>query len=156
MVKEYERLGISPKERGMIIGCIKRVFSRSNKAVRIRRMALSQDKTGPRGGKLFTCAVCGVLSGMGKVQVDHKDPVVPVDTTLQDMDLTTIIRRLWCDDDNLQVLCLKCHKEKTKRERKLRKEYRDARKKISNESKEHTNVQGYTGRINCLATRSYV
>lgn len=119
---DYKELGITPKERGMIVGCIKRVFSRSNKAIQARQKARS-DKTGSRGGARYTCAVCGKSLPANGVQVDHISPVVPLYTTVQSMDISVLLQRLWCDDKNLQVLCKECHLRKSKLERKERKKY---------------------------------
>ena len=45
------------------------------------------------------------------VHVDHKDPVGSF------KDWNTYIERLFCSEDNLQILCLECHKEKTQDEK---------------------------------------
>jgi 5-methylcytosine-specific restriction endonuclease McrA len=50
--------------------------------------------------------------------VDHIDPVVPVDDPNTSWD--TIIKRLYVEEDKLQVLCTSCHKEKTKEENRIR------------------------------------
>ena len=56
----------------------------------------------------YTCQLCG-KSGI-ELQVDHIQPVVgPEGFTTWD----AYIDQLFCDESNLQVLCLDCHKSKT-------------------------------------------
>lgn len=47
--------------------------------------------------------------------VDHIEPVI--DPTVGFTNWDDYIERLYCEADNLQVLCESCHKEKTKQER---------------------------------------
>lgn len=44
----------------------------------------------------------------GDVEVDHIDPVGPYKGDLHEYAL-----RMYCDEDNLQVLCITCHAKKT-------------------------------------------
>lgn len=63
----------------------------------------------------FKCNDCGGEFPSKEVQVDHQIPVVcPVKgfTTWDEY-----IARLFCDKDNLQVLCSTCHDKKTALER---------------------------------------
>ena len=59
-------------------------------------------------------------------EVDHKDPIIPPGKTLEDMEWTEVVDRVWCDESKLQALCKDCHKLKTRVEnaerRKLKKE----------------------------------
>lgn len=71
----------------------------------------------------YKCAKCKGDFPSKEVQVDHKSPVVGVGG-FKDWD--TYIDRLYCEADNLQVLCLTCHKEKTKLERQKAKERKNA------------------------------
>ena len=52
--------------------------------------------------------------------VDHIEPIVPVTGWVNWDDC---IERMFCEKDGLQVLCKKCHDEKTAEERRLRKEH---------------------------------
>jgi len=73
-------------------------------------------------GKLaehYLCADCGGLFVARDIQVDHVDPVIEPAVGFVDWDTT--IDRMFCEKDNLQVLCKECHKAKTNRERKERK-----------------------------------
>jgi hypothetical protein len=64
----------------------------------------------------FLCAGCGNEFPATGVQVDHIDPVVgPSGFTTWD----DYITNMYCEKDNLQVLCLECHKTKTKEEREV-------------------------------------
>lgn len=56
----------------------------------------------------------------GRMDVDHIDPVIPVEDSGKDKDWNKIINRLFCEEDNMQSVCSKCHLEKTKKERSER------------------------------------
>ena len=78
-------------------------------------------KINKRTGRLaehYRCAACNDFFVARDVQVDHIDPVVAPETGF--VNWLTYILRLYCEEDNLQVLCKECHKEKTNRERKER------------------------------------
>lgn len=114
---------LSPKERGLIKGALRRVFSRSE----LRRQVLIKsirpgyyDESRPRVKKWSLCAECSKMTPTYKAQVDHKVPLVPVDRSLEDMNWDEIVDRLWCSEDNLRVLCPPCHEVKSKEENKQR------------------------------------
>ncbi len=74
-------------------------------------------KTNKKTGKLamhFLCYNCKEEYTAKDVQVDHVNPVVDPATGFVSWDL--YIDRLFCEQTNLQVLCTKCHKLKTKEE----------------------------------------
>ncbi len=109
------------KERNLIKGAIRRVFSRSE----LRRQALApyriqHQQEGKRTENWLWCPSCGVIYPAWQAEVDHIDPVIPIGHTLEDLTWDELIDRLWCELDNLQPLCSSCHKEKSKVERKLR------------------------------------
>ena len=69
---------------------------------------------------IYKCAGCGAevrpttrVDGKTKknVHVDHIVPVVDPQAGFEGWDV--YVERLFCEQDNLQVLCLKCHTEKT-------------------------------------------
>ena len=63
------------------------------------------------------------------LDMDHVNPVVPYDRTTNDMSLDEIIPRIYCNESNLEYLCkAKCHKEKTEKEKTIRKKYRELKK----------------------------
>jgi len=72
----------------------------------------------------YRCASCKGEFPSSEVQVDHIIPVIsPVDGFI---DWNTYIDRLFCDKDNLQVLCTECHDKKTATERITKNENRSA------------------------------
>lgn len=73
------------------------------------------EKTG-RLAQHYRCAACSGEFTSKDVQVDHIDPVISPSTGFVSWDV--YIERLFCEKDNLQVLCTTCHKEKSKKERK--------------------------------------
>lgn len=73
-----------------------------------------------RQAKHYTCAGCSGNFPAKDVCVDHIEPVVPVTgfTTWDE-----VINRMFCESENLQVLCAACHKVKTSKEKEERKLY---------------------------------
>lgn len=69
-----------------------------------------RNKNTGRRAKHFRCAGCSGLFVQTAVQVDHIAPIG------RDLDWNQFIERLFCEKENLQVLCKPCHKEKSKRE----------------------------------------
>ncbi len=71
-----------------------------------------------RIAKHYRCAHCAGEFPQSLVQVDHINPVVDVDgfTTWDE-----VINNLFCEEEDLQVLCKPCHKIKTAQEREQRK-----------------------------------
>lgn len=110
------------KERGLIKGAMRRVFSRSE----LRRQALNttaidhSDPLRPKVTKWGFCSSCGLIEARYKLEVDHVEPLVPLDKSLEDMDWDEVVDRLWCDGSNLAVVCKDCHKSKSKAENKER------------------------------------
>ena len=79
----------------------------------------------PKSGrlaKLYKCNLCTGLFAAADVQVDHIDPIIPATgfTTWDD-----VINRMFCEADNLQVVCVTCHKSKTAEERLLTKQLKE-------------------------------
>lgn len=80
---------------------------------------LSNAKTGKKineaSGRIaehYRCATCGGTFPAKQVQVDHIRPMG------KGRSWDEFINELFCEEDNLQVLCLKCHKAKSKEENK--------------------------------------
>lgn len=121
---------ISNKERGLIKGAIRRVFSRSD----LRREAIKlvevdyMDPLRPRVKKWARCAQCRTLVPRYKMQCDHILPVVKLGMMLEDMSWDELVNNLWCDPVNLQGLCDDCHKVKSKAEAKERAQIRKRKK----------------------------
>ena len=73
-------------------------------------------------GKLamhYTCAECKKLFVATDVQVDHIKPVVDPKKGFVSWD--SFIDRMFCEIENLQVMCKPCHKIKTDQEKLERK-----------------------------------
>lgn len=69
----------------------------------------------------YACAHCSRHFIAKDVQVDHIFPVVKPSVGFVDWD--TYIARLFCEKENLQVLCKPCHADKTALEKTERKDY---------------------------------
>ncbi len=69
-----------------------------------------ENKKTKRTAKHYLCASCSKLFPQKSVQVDHKIPIGHCETWDE------FITKLFCEKDNLQVLCKPCHKKKTKKE----------------------------------------
>lgn len=67
--------------------------------------------------KLHRCSRCSELSPANKMVVDHVIPVV--DPLVGFVNWDVFIQRLFCESDNLQALCKKCHSKKTLSESKI-------------------------------------
>lgn len=80
--------------------------------------AKTEKKTNKSTGRLaqhFLCNICEEDFPASQVQVDHIKPVVDPKKGFTTWD--TFIKRLFCEADNLQVVCKPCHKIKSKKER---------------------------------------
>lgn len=60
--------------------------------------------------------------------VDHLVPVIPVESSMEEMSADDLINNVWCELNNLQVLCPACHSVKTKAENALRRKYKKENK----------------------------
>ena len=78
------------------------------------------NKASGRMAKHFTCAQCANEFPAAKVQVDHIDPIIDPKTGFTNWD--DVVYRMFCEKENLQVLCMDCHAKKTASERKQLKE----------------------------------
>lgn len=85
-------------------------------------LAKTERKINPKSGKLaqhYKCASCQGEFTSTNVEVDHVKPVI--DPAIGFTTWDNFIAALYCDIDNLQVLCVPCHKEKSLNERKKNK-----------------------------------
>jgi len=58
---------------------------------------------------------------MTRFDMDHKEPVVPLDQTGKEISWDVYYERMFCPEDNYQGLCLQpCHQTKTAAEKKQR------------------------------------
>ena len=71
--------------------------------------------TGKRHKYEYKCAECGKWFKDKEISVDHRIPAGSLKTY---DDLPGFVERLFCEEDNLQILCKdKCHQAKTNKER---------------------------------------
>lgn len=124
---------VTKKERGLIKGALRRVFSRSE----LRKEAIEKsrievvDSSRPRVKKWSMCPSCDTLTPTYLMEVDHRLPVVPMDKSVHDMGADELVDRIWCEPINLQALCKACHKRKSmiesKERRRIKKEKKNAK-----------------------------
>lgn len=110
---------ITKKERGLIKGALRRVFSRSDlrrEAVQKSVVADFVDPSRPRVKRWSRCPRCRLMIPTYQMEVDHKNPIVPVDKSFDEMVFDEVVDNLWCPVDNLTALCGECHDKKTKLE----------------------------------------
>lgn len=121
---------VTKKERGLIKGSLRRVFSRSElrKAILDASVEMYSDPTRARVKRWSRCAICKKLHPSYAMEVDHKSPIVRFDEVGTDLDANTLIDRLWCEENNLQICCSPCHDQKSALEAKERKAVRDSKK----------------------------
>ena len=121
---------MTPKERNLLKGAIRRVFSRSD----IRRAVIEASRiehtepSRPRVTKWSLCGTCKKFIPTYLMVADHISPLIPVDTKLEDMTWDTVIDNTWCEKNNLMAICKDCHKIKTKSENKLRRRSKNGSK----------------------------
>jgi hypothetical protein len=80
--------------------------------------AKTEKKTNSASGRIaqhYRCKICTGEYPATQVEVDHMVPVV--DATLGFTTWDSYIENMFCDKENLQVVCKPCHKIKTKGER---------------------------------------
>ena len=120
---------ITAKERGLLKGAIRRVFSRSDlrRAVIASARIVHFDPARPRVKKWCRCTECKQPVAEYQMEVDHFHPLVPIEKTLEDMSWDELIDRAWCEEKGLLPKCKPCHKSKTKEENKKRREARKAK-----------------------------
>ncbi len=121
---------LTPKERGLLKGAIRRVFSRSE----LRRKALEasmvdhHDPKRPRVTKWSICSECKLYIPTYLMQIDHSDPIIPIFRSFEEMTFDEVIERTWCEYEKLTPLCKDCHSLKTKAENKRRREIKKGKK----------------------------
>ena len=124
---------ITTKERNLLKGAIRRVFSRSE----LRKNAIAatrivhHDAERPRVKKWCRCTDCLQPTAEYQMDCDHVDPIIPVTTSLEEMAWDEVVNRVFCDPSNLRGICKPCHKTKTKAENKARADRRRELKRKS-------------------------
>lgn len=75
------------------------------------------------------CGICGVQEITNKKGFWNTDHVIPVRTVSGFVDFNTEVERMLPDKYGYAKICEICHKEKTDKEKDLRKKYRNAKTK---------------------------
>lgn len=133
MGRRYLKKPNNAKERNLLKGAIRRVFSRSELRRKIIDASLEKEYSDPsrkRVTRWGRCASCNKLEPAYLLQVDHKEPIVPTGMTLEDMSWDKVIDNVWCDESKLQAMCKPCHKDKTKAENKERRRLKSEKTKL--------------------------
>lgn len=120
----------NPKERNLIKGSIRRVFSRSDLRKKIIALTIVDhtDLSRPRVKRWSICPKCREFVPTYQLEVDHINPVVALGETLEDLSWDTVVDRVFCHENNLMAICKPCHKIKTKLEAAERRKLRKAKK----------------------------
>lgn len=139
-----------------IIGNLKRAFSRSPTVVNFLRKHRREQQWTKKDGSIakkphvfYKCAKCQKEFNSANIQVDHIEPVVPLNIPSKHLSYNTLIERLFCDESNLQILCKVHHKEKSQQENVIRKEWLSKTKFIVYETINKTNNKRYIGVHKC-------
>lgn len=103
--------------KGKLVSAMRKLWQYYSEERAAVLMAAEVMQTNPETGrtrKHWKCAECSAVTL--KVHVDHIAPIGTQPATFHEVG--TWLDRLFCDWTNLQVLCDRCHKEKTARERR--------------------------------------
>jgi hypothetical protein len=65
----------------------------------------------------------------GRIDVDHIEPVVALEDSGGAKDWNVVVARMFCEESNIQAICIFCHKLKTASERSERARYIKINKK---------------------------
>lgn len=122
---------MTPKDRGLIKGALRRAFSRSqlHREVIQESIVRHSDPKRKRVKTWCRCNVCKKPDAISNMAVDHISPLIPVTTSFADMSLDEVVGRLWCEKRNLQAICTACHDHKCRAERAERKLHKSKGKK---------------------------
>lgn len=123
---------LTKKDKGLIKGSMRRVFSRSDLRKKVMDAAeiKHHDPKRPRVGKWVRCAVCKLPSPKYLSACDHISPVVPIESSIDAMGLDETADRIWCVESNLQAICKPCHDAKSKKENSERRTHKSRLRKL--------------------------
>jgi 5-methylcytosine-specific restriction endonuclease McrA len=118
MIKEWTK----GRRKSFITSTIRSGFSRWPPKFAVIEKAFVGKKVNESSGRKaahYECNSCKQHFPLKEIQVDHIEPVVcPLEGFVS---WDSFIERLFCKEENLQVLCKECHKRKTKAEVAARK-----------------------------------
>jgi 5-methylcytosine-specific restriction endonuclease McrA len=94
--------------------------SRWWKPISVCKLNARRDYKGPgkRQKYEYQCKKCKKWCPEKEINVDH---IIPAGSLNTAQDLPQFVERLFCEQDNLQVLCTDCHNKKTLKEKQLKK-----------------------------------
>ena len=112
------------RKKAFITTLLRSGFSRWPPKYITLKAAFLDKQINPKTGRIasfYKCAICDASFIAKDVQVDHINPVVGYQgfTSWDDF-----IDRLFCESDNLRVLCKPCHKTITLSENSERRQYK--------------------------------
>ncbi len=132
---------LTKKEKALLKGALRRIFARSDLHKQIKTRAIIKHSD-PKRKKVKTwvrCESCLKPEAISNTTVDHVIPLIPPDSSWEEMTLQfsweELISKIWCNIENLQLLCSTCHDLKTSLEREQKKQVNKARKKLLNNKK---------------------
>lgn len=73
---------------------------------------------------IYQCNYCKGEFGRNDIQVDHVHTVIPLDSSEDEVSLDIYVERLVAPPKGWQVLCMKCHTDKSVFENQLRRDYK--------------------------------
>jgi 5-methylcytosine-specific restriction endonuclease McrA len=113
---------------------------------RIEKNTINKDGTISKSIRVsYKCANCNSEFSREDVQIDHIFPIIPVQIPASQMRWDDIFARIFCEENNLQILCKEHHKEKSENENKQRKEWLSKEKYIVYETTNIITKQRYIG-----------
>lgn len=118
------------KERNLVKGALRRLFGRSEIRRNVIEKAIIKGYSDPKRKAVkfwVKCETCGKMEAKSNVQIDHREPLIPIDSSLEEMTWDQVVDRLWCDEDNLAIICKPCHRSKSSAEMKERKRLKKLR-----------------------------
>ena len=96
-----------------VTSALRAAFRRWQPKYTTLKRSFVESRINPKSGRIakhYRCNACGNSFPQLQVQIDHVEPIG------RGLSWNKFIERLFCEAENLQVLCKVCHKEKTKNE----------------------------------------
>lgn len=130
MKAEIETLQYLDKQTLLdVLNAVRKSFAKNSPHYNAALTKALSKEVGPRGGKRYHCAQCNTALSREKVEVDHIQPMIPLGISPLEMTLKQVYTRCWVTLNELQILCTKCHDNKSAIENKQRRELKKLRVK---------------------------
>lgn len=114
---------ITKKERGLIKAALRKAYGRSDLRRNVIEKHIVKGYSDPNRKKVkfwVKCTNCGEMEAKSNIELDHHEPVVPLNRSFDEMSLDEVVDRMWCKESNLHPLCPPCHDKKSASETKER------------------------------------